>query len=293
VDITGKNKGSSLAAQLDGDERTRRKRYYFYALERQSQKEKHTAMTATAEKANLKDILALRALFLQETNFQIRYNACHERGWTDSYLLKIDGLDVGYGVIKGQEKDDRNTIFEFYVIPPFKKFAAPLFLELISASDAKYIECQSNDLLLSSMLYEFSRDIRSDVVLFEPHSVREYKIPDSVFRPRRADERIFEHTVEGVGDYVLEVKKEIVATGGFMLHYNVPFADLYMEVRKDHRRQGYGTFILQELQKACYLAGRVPAARCAVKNLASRAALMKSGLRVCGFMQMGNVKNLL
>jgi hypothetical protein len=247
-------------------------------------------MSATAVKTNLEDILALRGLFLQEANFQIRYNACHERGWTDSYLLKLDGLDVGYGAIKGQERNDRDTIFEFYVIPPFRKFAGPLFRELISASVARYIECQSNDGLLSAMLYEFSRDIRSDVVLFEPHSFTDYKIPDAVVRPTRADDQIFEHTVEPAGDYVLEVKQEIVATGGFMLHYNVPFADLYMEVRPDCRRQGYGTFILQELQKDCYLAGRVPAARCQIKNVASRATLTKAGLRVRGFMQIGNVK---
>lgn len=124
-------------------------------------------MTATAIKTNLKDILTYRALFLQETNFQVRYNAYHERGWTDSYLLNIDDVAVGYGSIKGQETNDRDTIFEFYVIPPLKKFAGPLFGELISASASRYIECQSNDLLLSAMLYEFTRDIRSDVVLFE------------------------------------------------------------------------------------------------------------------------------
>jgi GNAT superfamily N-acetyltransferase len=249
-------------------------------------------MTGSAVKVNLKDILALRGLFLQETNCQIRYNACHERDWTDSYLLKSDGLDFGYGAIKGQETKDRDTIFEFFVIPPYKKFAGSLFRELISSSGARYIECQSNDLLLSAMLYEFSQDIRSDVVLFERHSVTEFKIPDAVVRLRRADDQIFEHAVEPLGDYVLEVKGEIVATGGFMLHYNVPFADLYMEVRPDCRRQGYGTFILQELQKACYLAARVPAARCQIKNVASRAALMKAGLRVCGFMQIGNIKKL-
>jgi GNAT superfamily N-acetyltransferase len=248
-------------------------------------------MIETAIKAELKDILALRVLYLQETNFQIRYNAVHERGWSDSYLLRIEGIDVGYGSIKGQERNDRDTIFEFYVIPPFRKQASLLFHELISTSRAGYIECQSNDHLLSAMLYAFSQDIRSDVVLFEPHSVTEYGLPESRFRPRRADDRIFEHTVEPIGDYVLEVKGEIVATGGFMLHYNPPFADLYMEVRKDFRKRGYGTFILQGLQKACYLTGRVPAARCQIKNVASRAALMKSGMRVCGFMQIGNIKN--
>lgn len=141
------------------------------------------------------------------------------------------------------------------------------------------------------MLYEFSRDVTSDVVLFEPHSVTDYKVPDSVVRPTRAGDQVFEHTVEPPGDYVLEINGEIVATGGFMLHYNVPFADLYMEVRPDCRRRGYGTFILQEVQKACYLAGRVPAARCPIKNIASRAALIKAGLRVCGFMQIGNIRN--
>ena len=37
-------------------------------------------MTAKALKTELKDIQSLRALFLQETNFQIWYDACHERG---------------------------------------------------------------------------------------------------------------------------------------------------------------------------------------------------------------------
>ena len=88
-------------------------------------------MIGTAVKANLKDILALRALYLQETNFQIRYNAVLERGWSDSYLLRIEGKDAGYGSIKGQERNDRDTIFEFYVVPPFRKQASLLFQELI------------------------------------------------------------------------------------------------------------------------------------------------------------------
>ena len=61
-------------------------------------------MTVTAVRTKLKAIQALRALFLQSTNFQIRYDACHERGWTDSYLLTVDELQVGYGSVKGQVK---------------------------------------------------------------------------------------------------------------------------------------------------------------------------------------------
>jgi GNAT superfamily N-acetyltransferase len=246
-------------------------------------------MNARAAKARLKDIQVFRGLFLQEMNRQIRYDAHHGRGWTDSYLLKIDEIEVGYGSIKGQETDDRDTVFEFYVVPPFRKWAGVLCRELIGESRAAYIECQSNDALLFSLLTEFSRDLGADVVLFEDHAVTQHAPPGAVVRPRRKRDRIFEHAVEPIGDYVLEADGEIVATAGFMLHYNVPFADLYMEVREDRRRRGYGTFILQEVKKACYLAGRVPAARTGLENQASRAALTKAGLRVSGFMLTGRI----
>ena len=148
-------------------------------------------MTAHAVHAKLQDIQSFRALFLQETNFQIRYDACHGRGWTDSYLLTIDDVAVGYGSIKGQQRADRDTIFEFYVIPPFRKWSSLLFTELVAAAATTYIECQSNDLLLSSMLHEFARDISADVVLFEDYVVTEHAIADAVVRLRRDDDRIF------------------------------------------------------------------------------------------------------
>jgi hypothetical protein len=133
-------------------------------------------VTAHAVHARLRDIQSFRALFLQETNFQIRYDACHRRGWTDSYLLKIDDAAVGYGSIKGQQRADRDMIFEFFVIPPFRKWASLLFTKLIAAAGATYIECQSNDVLLSAMLHEFARDMSADTVLFEDHVVTEHQI---------------------------------------------------------------------------------------------------------------------
>lgn len=63
-----------------------------------------------------------------------------------------------------------------------------------------------------------------------------------------------------------------------------------MEVRQDRRRRGLGSLLLQDVKKACYLAGRVPAARCDIQNTASRATLSKAGMRVCGFMLTGRIK---
>lgn len=255
----------------------------------QDLKQNGAEMNTAAQKTTLEAILPLRKLFLQEANHQIRYNARHERGWSDSYILTADGTSVGYGSIMGREIPDRNTVFEYFVVPPFRKYASAFFRSLLDAAQPQFIECQSNDPLLSSMLFEFGRAIFADVVLFEDHCVTQLALPGAVVRCRRADEEVFSHTVEPVGDYVMELNGEAIASGGFMLHYNEPFADLYMEVREDYRRRGVASFLLQELKRECYLAGRVPAARCGMRNAASRAALRKAGLRECGFMLTGEI----
>lgn len=246
-------------------------------------------MSMITRKVPLEEILSLRALFLQDANHQVRYNACHERGWSDSYILVVDGFSVGYGAVKGREIPDRDTVFEFFVVPPFRKHASALFRSLLAAAHPEFIECQSNDPLLSSMLFEFGRAIFADTVLFEDHCVTQLEIPGALVRRRRPDEEVFSHTIEPVGEYVLELNGKVIATGGFLLHYNHPFADLYMEVREDCRRRGVASYLLQEVKRECYLAGRVPAARCGIRNLGSRGALCRAGLRVCGFMLTGEV----
>jgi GNAT superfamily N-acetyltransferase len=238
----------------------------------------------------LEKILPLRTLFLQENNFQIRYNACHERGWSDSYLITIEENNVGYGSVKGMNNlSDRDTVFEFYLDRPYRKKAAAVFPELVNTSKAEYIECQSNEPLLTSMLYHFAETIKEETVLFADSTETGYSIPGINFRNRENEDNIFEHTIEPAGDYVLEKNGTIIATGGFMLHYNKPFADLYMEVKEDERRKGYGSFLLQELKKKCYEAGRVPAARCNTGNASSKAALLKAGFKKCGAMLSGKI----
>ena len=55
---------------------------------------------------------------------------------------------------------------------------------------------------------------------------------------------------------------------------------------------GYGSYILQEIKKACYHAGRVPAARCQITNKASKSTLIKAGMKICGFMLAGRIMML-
>jgi GNAT superfamily N-acetyltransferase len=248
-------------------------------------------MTVKVYKTNLEEILPLRNLFLQENNFQIRYNSCHERGWTDSYILVCDDQKIGYGSIRGNEKhSDRDSVFEFYIIPCFRNLASAVFSELLKVCQATFIECQSNDLLLTSLLYQFAENINSDTILYKDGAQIFLTSDKVIFRKKTDDDISFEHKSEPPGDFVLEMNKEIVATGGFLLHYNLPFADLYMEVKEQHRRKGFGSFIIQEIRKECYLASRVPAARCNINNVASKMTLLKGGFKIAGNMLLGKVK---
>lgn len=233
-------------------------------------------------KTALNEILHLRVLFLQENNFQFIYDKCHTYGWADSYLFKLNGIDIGYGAVWGQKKrEDRDAVFEFYIIKPYRKFANIFFSELLKISGAAFIECQSNDLLLSEMLYAFGKNINAEAILFkdnfqtsfERHGVSLHKQQNNNSNP----------------EYVLKFKDEIIATGGLMLNYNIPYADIYYEVTEQHRQKGHGSFLVQELKKQAYISGRVPAARCNIDNVISKATLLKAGFEVCGFILKGEV----
>ena len=243
-------------------------------------------------KTTYKEIHPLRQQYLAETNCQIRYNACHFQNWADEYALWLDGQKVGYGSVKGRnELAGRDAIFEFYVLPPFRKYASPLFQELIKVSKVTYLESQTNDLFLTGLLYEFGQNIYADTILFEDYYTTHFHRPDLTCRKRQPDDNVFEKPEEDAGAYVLLKNDEIVADGGFLLHYNPPFADLYMETKQELWNQGLGSYILQEVKKECYLAGKIPGARCRITNHASKATLLKAGFRVCGYMLIAKVSN--
>lgn len=235
------------------------------------------------------EIQGLRALFLQESNFQFICNKCHDYGWADTYLFTMDDSAIGYGSIWGTDKrEDRDTIFEFYLTRPFRKLADLIFPRFHALSRATMIEAQTNDLLLSAMLYEYSGNINVEAILFEDSHETDHTIPGVVFRKRKDNDDMGGDDSE----YVLEQNRMIVASGGLILNYNFPYADIYMQVREPFRRQGMGSLVVQELKKEAYRLGRVPAARCNISNPVSKATLLKAGLRVCGFRLKGNIKKI-
>ncbi len=138
------------------------------------------------------------------------------------------------------------------------------------------------------MLYEYAQNIYAEAILFKDNFQTNFNIPGVIFRKQREQDNISKDD----GDYVLEQNGEIVATGGFVRNYNIPYIDMFYEVKENFRQKGFGSFMVQELKKEAYLMGRVPAARCNIKNQKSKATLSKAGLEVCGFILIGEIKRM-
>lgn len=244
-------------------------------------------MEIKVSKCSLETIQPLRALFLHESNFQFVCNKCHDFGWADTYLFTAEGIEIGYGSVWGTDRrEDRDTIFEFYLLPPYRGSAHLAFPLFHAASGATLIECQTNDPLLTSLLYGFSSNIQAEAILFEEDYTSTLTLPGVTFRKRE------ETDVMGDDDstYILERNGVIVASGGFVWSYNMPYIDIYMQVKEPFRQQGLGSLLVQELKKEAYLLKRVPAARCNISNHRSKATLLKAGFKVCGYRVKGTIQ---
>jgi GNAT superfamily N-acetyltransferase len=240
-------------------------------------------MTIDVSLVPLKEILALRDLYRQEMNCQIVHDSLHERGFTESYLIRVNGQVAGYGAVVRDRAGWKDVVKEFYVLPVHRAAALLLFRHFAAAGQARGVEAQTNDRLLTLMLFDCATSIKSETILFHDALTTSLSVPGITFRRvTEADKgRISPQTVEPIGDWMIEADREVAATGGILFHYNVPYGDIYMEVAEPFRRRGYGSYLVQELKRTCYEMGRIPAARCQASNEASRATLQKAGLLPC------------
>jgi GNAT superfamily N-acetyltransferase len=241
-----------------------------------------TLMTALAALSTADAVLPLRVRYRQEMNCQIVHDSIHQRdGWTLTYTCTVSGAVAGFGsvAIAGPWKD-KPTVFEFYVVPEHRARAFDLFEAVLLASGAKFMEIQSSDVLLAVMLHTYARDIWSEKIVFHDavatalpsqRAVMHRVTPDRETRSAIAQR-------QGATECQLRLDGEIVATGGLMFHYNVPYTDIYMEVVEPFRRRGFGSYLVQELKRLAYDLGSIPGARCSPTNTASRKTLQKAGL---------------
>jgi GNAT superfamily N-acetyltransferase len=237
-------------------------------------------------KVSLAELGGMRQKFLEVVDNQFTYDKCHLYGWADVYLFVVNGFTAGYGSVWGKEKrEDRDSIFEFYLYPEFWNDAHKIFEKFIETSGVGWIECQSNDPFLSEMFFEFTKDIYAEAILFEDDFLSSISVAGAKFESIETPESSPINK-----EYVIRHNNRIVAKGGLLLNYNLPYADIYYGVEEAHRRKGFGSFFVQELKKEAYRIGRVPAARTGINNMISKRTMMKAGLKPCGWRLGGKIR---
>ena len=126
----------------------------------------------------------MRERYRLEMNCQIIHDSIHSRpGWTQEYLLSLGGTPVGYGsiAVSGPWKE-KPTVYEYYVLPPYRTRVFDLFQELLQSSGATRIETQSNDPHLTVMLHTFAKNVASEAILFHDMLKTAHCPVDATFR---------------------------------------------------------------------------------------------------------------
>ncbi len=184
--------------------------------------------------ASALELVSWREQFRRQVSGQIVHDSLHVRsGWTQSFILNAGGSAVGYGAvaISGPWQGTR-TVFEFYLTPTHQAQAADFFEEFIRFSEATHFEIQTDPPLLRTLADKYVKTWTTDRIVFRDEQTTSRSAPlGAILRKSTAADspRIFTHHVEPVGDYLVELGGEIVATGGWLSHYNPPHRDLYMD----------------------------------------------------------------
>jgi GNAT superfamily N-acetyltransferase len=255
---------------------------------------KHT-MPILASICDSSQISSLREEYRDEMQCQIIHDSIHERpGWSVEYVLEMDGAAVGYGSVAiGGPWKTAHSLYEFYVKGGSRQHIFDLFSALRAKCNVSRIETQTNDPFLSVMLHTFAENVQAEAILFEDQFETRLQPEGAGFRPReeRDVDLLKALELDDTAGWVATLNGSIAGAGGILYHYNRPYGDIYMKIAEPFQGKGIGAYLVQELKKACRAGGNIPAARCNIKNLASRRTLQKAGFVPCGNLVSGDFRD--
>src|SRR5436190_22146623 len=109
-------------------------------------------MSIDVSRVEVNEITPLRELHRQAMSCQIMHDSFPRRGFSDPYLVQVEGRIAGYGLVANKHWPE--TVHEFYIAPAYRAAALPSFRQLLEVSQATHVLAQTNDRLLLLMLYD-------------------------------------------------------------------------------------------------------------------------------------------
>ena len=244
------------------------------------------------------DILPIREHYLHELQDFAVYEDIFFDKTCEFYQVKVEDYPVGYGVLL-REGSGFGTVREFYLLPSHRLITNDVFRAFIELFKAKHLSVRTNDRYLLSIFYEFCSNPSVFSAQFQHIIPTHFSFPNLTFRPATiddkdslhalftkpesdpfhwTDENTTEHYIKDESFWILEDGSHLLGVGVmYRTEYQPQYMDIGMVVPSEHRRNGYGTYLVQEITKICKTRNLVPSAGCIADNLPSRKTLEKAG----------------
>ena len=250
-------------------------------------------MNCTAHAVESTAIDSMRDQWSAETDAQIVHYQMHRRaGWLENWELRADGQPCGFAsiAIAGPWKNGR-TALEFFVLPGTRHRTFRLFEAFLDTARPDSFEFQTNCGVEGVLPHVYGLDVVSEKIVFRDGQAPDIHLPNALLRPLTADDdvRTAMNRREGGGEWEVELNGKSAGRGGLLFHYNAPYGDIWMDIDPPFRRQGAGSWLVQQLMHEAHRLGATPAARCNPDNTASRHTLQKAGFVPAGHILKGRL----
>ncbi len=228
-----------------------------------------------------------------ESACQIVHDSLYERrDWCLQYLLQLGGTPVGFaGLAVAGPWKGRRTVFDFFLQRAERDSWPELWDTFAQASRADSYELQTNLPLMPELVGRLPGPHQIDRLVYAEGQTT--TLPSQGARLRQMtsvqETQLCLQERAGQCEWVLELEGAEVGKGTLLFHYNVPHADIAMDIPGPFRRRGLGAYLAQELKRAARDLGAIPAARTSPDNFASQRTLEKAGMIRTGRIVFGQL----
>ncbi|HSH02735.1 MAG TPA: GNAT family N-acetyltransferase [Anaerolineae bacterium] len=203
---------------------------------------------------------------------------------------------VGYFCIN----DDR-LLLQFYITADYLKWGQPIMAQIVAEGMAIGAFVNTHESTYLSLCIDHQKSVAIHSYLFQdfgPSQLAGQSIPDAhltlattpeleaiitfVYQQTEGDKQwlrtYLDDLIHKQQLYLLKLNDAIIGTGEWRLSpTQPPYVDVGMIVDRNHRNQGWATFILTQLKQVCYQQNLRPICSTNVDNIASRKAIEKAG----------------
>ena len=209
--------------------------------------------------------------------------------------IQSDNLFIGYACANEQQQ-----LLQFYVLPKYLPQGISLFEQFIELTNIKHGVVGTNNPVFLSLALHFAQSVEVHTYLFNDHfkvtladrdgHLHQCSPSDlervvdfchySIGAPKEWLHQYIGGLIEKEEVFTFENASETIGTCEVRKSISDPrFTDIGMIVSPDHRKKGYGTYLLHKAKTIALDQGQTPICSCEKENIGSLKSIHNCGFR--------------